>query len=283
MRKLSFVLGVILALCAASGHAQQTVVEVIPLHYRNADEIIPILRPLVAPGGTLSGLNNRLILRTTPANLAEIKHILAELDTAPRRLVISVRHDADLDRTRSGGQISGTVSGDDVTVTVPGRPMPPGAEVRVDGARAQVHSSRSQQTDQVSQRVQVLEGSPAFIRVGESFPVRPHRTIDPVTGYPIIDSAEYRDVDRGFYVLPRVSGDRVTLQISTAADTLRSPRTGVVDVQRVDTVVSGRLGEWIEVGAVGQQAVERDSEVLARSRDARRDARRVLLRVEEIR
>ena len=68
--------------CAAAAHAQQIVLEVIPLHYRNAEEIIPVLEPLVARGGTISGLNNQLILRTTPDNLAEIKHVLASSMTA---------------------------------------------------------------------------------------------------------------------------------------------------------------------------------------------------------
>ena len=273
----------VLMLASAAGQAQQTVLEVITLKYRNADQVIPMLRPLIAPGGSLSGMQNKLIVRTTPENLAEIKQILATIDAAPRRLMISVRQDADLERSRQGGQISGSAQvGDNVTVTVPGRPTPPGATARVDDVRAKVYSSESQKTDQVSQQVQVIEGGRALIRVGQSVPVRTRQTIDTPTGRRRTETIEYRDVDSGFYVVPRVSGDTVTLEIFTAADALQSPATGAASIQRVQTVVSGRLGEWIEIAGIGQQATQRDSDILARSSDARREDRRVLLRVDEL-
>jgi len=94
---------------------------------------------------------------------------------------------------------------------------------------------------------------------------------------------EYRDVDSGFLVTPRVVGDQVTLEISTANDRLEGSPTGTAQVQRVQTSVTGRLGEWIEIAGIGEQAVQRDSEILASSRDARREARRVLLKVDELR
>ena len=57
-------------------HAAEMKLEVIPLHNRNADEIIPIIQPLVHEGGTVTGMNNQLIIKTTAANLVEIKQIL---------------------------------------------------------------------------------------------------------------------------------------------------------------------------------------------------------------
>ena len=181
--------------------------EVIQLKYRRVDEVIPILRPLVPAQGSLSGLNNQLIVRTTPQNLEEIKRILAAIDAAPRRLMVSVRQDADLERSQRGGQISGSARvGDNVTVTVPGRPTPPGASARVDDVRAKVYSSEAQNTDRVSQQVQVLEGSRAFIRVGQSVPVRTRQYVDTPGGRRIIDTTGFQDVDTGFYVVPRVSG-----------------------------------------------------------------------------
>jgi hypothetical protein len=72
------------------------------------------------------------------------------------------------------------------------------------------------------------------------------------------------------------------LEIFTANDSLRSPLTGTTNVQRVQTMVSGRLGEWIEIAGIDQQAVRRDSDILARSSDARREGRRVLLKVDEV-
>jgi type II secretory pathway component GspD/PulD (secretin) len=67
----------LLAALAGAVQAQQTTLEVITLNYRNAEEVIPILKPLLAPEGTVTGLNNRLVVRTTPGNLAELKQVLA--------------------------------------------------------------------------------------------------------------------------------------------------------------------------------------------------------------
>jgi hypothetical protein len=94
---------------------------------------------------------------------------------------------------------------------------------------------------------------------------------------------QYRDVDSGFYVTPRVSGDRVTLEISSANDRVVNPATGASSIQRVQTVVSGRLGEWIEIGGTSEQRTRDESVILGRSSDAGRDYRRVLLKVEEAR
>jgi len=113
--------------------------------------------------------------------------------------------------------------------------------------------------------------------------VRTREYVDTPSGRRVIDTTGFQDVDTGFYVVPRLSGDTVTLEIFTAADSLRSPVTGATNVQRVQTVVSGRLGEWIEIAGIDQQAARNGSEILARSSDARREGRRVLLKVEEVR
>lgn len=46
--------------------------EVIPLKYRTAEQVIPIILPMLAREGGVSGLQNQLVVRTTPANLEEI-------------------------------------------------------------------------------------------------------------------------------------------------------------------------------------------------------------------
>src|SRR5262249_6423443 len=60
MHKLSKLLAILIMLLGyAAAWAQQTVLEVIPLKYRQVDEVIPVLQPLVASQGSVSGLNNQ--------------------------------------------------------------------------------------------------------------------------------------------------------------------------------------------------------------------------------
>lgn len=84
--------------------------EVIPLKSRTADEVLPVLLPLVEPGGTLTGMNNQLFLRSSPANQAEIKRALAAIDRPARRLVIHVALDRRQVQADRGAAVSGQVT-----------------------------------------------------------------------------------------------------------------------------------------------------------------------------
>jgi hypothetical protein len=58
-------------LAALAVHAAgQNMLEIIPLRYRTVDQVLPALRPLLEPGGTLTGQGNQLIVRASPDNLA---------------------------------------------------------------------------------------------------------------------------------------------------------------------------------------------------------------------
>ena len=78
------------ALIAGSAAAQGSL-EIIPLRHRTADQVLPALRPLMEPGATLTGQGTQLIVRTSPANLEELRRALDEIDRPQRRLQISVR------------------------------------------------------------------------------------------------------------------------------------------------------------------------------------------------
>ncbi len=142
-------------------------------------------------------------------------------------------------------------------------------------------------SDRNTQSLRVMEGREAFIRVGQSVPVRGRQVTRSVVGgqvvEQVVESTQYRDVTTGFYVRPRVSGERVMLDVSPQRETLSSDVRGGVNVQRVVTTVSGRLGEWMEIGGIEQDATGQESVLLGRASSATRDSRRVLLKVEEVR
>ena len=77
---------------AAAVCAQQTF-EVIPLRHSTVDQVLPVLRPLLEPGGTLSGHSGQLIVRASPRNVEELRRALESIDRPRRRLQISVRFD----------------------------------------------------------------------------------------------------------------------------------------------------------------------------------------------
>jgi hypothetical protein len=81
--------------------------------------------------------------------------------------------------------------------------------------------------------------------------------------------------------VPRLNGDRVTLDISPRDDTPGS-LPGSVNSTRLVTTVSGRLGEWLELGgSVGEQSAAGSGIASYGTRIASR-TRRLLLKVEEL-
>src|SRR3990167_1650154 len=80
--------------------------EVISLKHRSAEQLMPQLAPFVEPGGALSGSNDKLFLRASGRNQAEIRKLVAALDTPLRRLMISVRQEGADSGAQSGAGIS---------------------------------------------------------------------------------------------------------------------------------------------------------------------------------
>jgi type II secretory pathway component GspD/PulD (secretin) len=284
--------GLLLVLWAgAAALAQQTVLEVIPLRYRSAPELIPVIEPLLAREGSVSGFQGQLVVRTTPANLEEIKRVLARLDTAPRQLLITVRQDSDAGRSREAAEISGSVGGEHARVTVPGSRDARGGNVVLrdgdDHVRLNVREESGSQSDRGAQSVRVLEGREAYLSIGQSTPVRERQVQRSLVGgrvvEQVVETTQYRDTASGVYVRPRVSGDRVTVDISAQRESLSTRPHHGANVQGIVTTVSGRLGEWIEIGGVDRETSTQQSALLERSAVASRTSRRVLIKIEEAR
>lgn len=264
-----------------AGAVAQTTVEVIQLRYRQADQLIPVLQPLLGRDASISNFQNQLVIRATPAELAQVKSVLASLDTPPRRLLITVRQDSDVTANRSNAEIFGSIGNDQARVSVPGSASREGGTVVLrdgdDRLGARVVDTRQAGSERIGQSVQVLEGYTAFIRAGESRPVRNRQVVRTMVNGQwvdrVVETTDYRDASTGFNVRPRLQGDRVTLDIDPQRETFDDQRRGAANVQRVATTVSGRLGEWIDLGGISEESSDDRSGILS-SRSAQSGARR---------
>jgi hypothetical protein len=249
--------------------------EVIPLQHRSAEELLPVILPLLDKDGVASGMGNQLILRTSPRNLAEIKKLLHSLDTVPRRLKITVLQNADsetiqrLTENSSGGT-------DDEGLTAE-------AGQDADKLGERVYSTHSADDENRTRQIQVLEGSRALVRTGQSVPVRQQQTVQTPWNSRGTETTVYRDADSGFYVLPRLNGDRVTLEISSQDDRFATDADAQLTIRKhqLTTTVSGRLGEWMVLGDSGRQESDNSNTVSTRSLSDAQQRRNVLLKVEE--
>ena len=248
--ELRLVLAAALA-CGMVAVAAQHALEIIPLRYRTVEQVLPVLQPLVEPGGTLSGARNQLFLRASPGNVAEIRRALEAIDRPSKRLQISVRFDDALEREQRDIAVSGTVSSS--------------GRARI---AASASEARGTSTERVDQRLQVLEGGRAFIASGASRPFR------------VPGGTEIQDLATGFEVVPRLSGDRVLLEVTAQKET-PGERPGVSHGQRVASTVSARLGEWVEIGGVASSGSRDDRGIAYGSAQRATGSSRVWVKVEE--
>ncbi len=262
--------------------------EMIKLNYRTAEEIIPILRPMVNEGGSVSGVRDQLIVKTTPANLSEIRQILASIDRAPRRLLITVRQDIEGQVNRSRQDISGEYSTGKVGVSA-GRRQGNDRGITItaeddDGNNVRYRnlSTRSDLDDNNTYQVQTLDGEAAFVQSGQQVPIA-NRNAYVVNGNIVVqDTIDYHDVSSGFYVLPRVNGDIVTLKVSPQLSRVQPNQAAIFDVQNANTTISGKLGQWLQIGGIVQQFNTSDREILGSSRRQGQQERSIFVKVEEI-
>lgn len=221
----------------------QAATEVLPLNYRSADELMPIVRSALGDEGKVSAYGNQLVVNAAPEKIAELRELLAQLDTAPRRLLISVDSSESGYRDERGYRVDGSARIGDVEVQA-GRGEVHGQD------RARIIQRNTDSRSGGVQQVQASEGYPALIQVGQSVPITS-------SGYgpygQVHNQTQYRDVTRGFYVTASLSGDRVHVSISSNRDRLSQSHPGVIDIQEADTRVSGRLGEWIPFGGSTEQ------------------------------
>ncbi|HEY1290819.1 MAG TPA: secretin N-terminal domain-containing protein [Burkholderiales bacterium] len=235
---------VLITLASNVGVAAQGSLEIIPLRHRAADQVLPALRPLLEPGATLTGQGTQLIVRTSPSNLDELRRALDEIDRPLRRLQVSVRFDDAGDAASRSVETSGRISNRGSSVEV------------------QAQDARSAASGRVDQRVQVLEGGRAFIATGRSTP--------------IYDGSVTRETASGFDAIPRLAGDKVLVEIAQRRDTPGRQ-------QALSTTVSGRPGEWLDIGDALEGAARDDRAFLSARTSRSTQSGRVWLKVDEIR
>jgi len=235
-------------------------IEVIQLYNKPAQEMIPVLRPMLDAGGSLSGTGFQLIVRTSQDNLAQLKRIIARLDTAPRQLLISVYQGSAQSLSAASRSLSIGYSSSEFRAlagpTVPPAVSAGGGRVTVAGS---AYSTDTDLSDNPVHQLRVLEGSDGYIETGQTIPVFTghvwHRP-----GPDVVEGqVDYRDAMTGFYVRPRITGRDVILDINPYRSAPSEAGGGVIETQTAATTLRGELGQWIEIGGVKTEAIRSGS------------------------
>lgn len=268
MKRLAVLLFMCLGAMAAGAAGMR--VEVIPLNHRTVEELVPILRPLLTEGGSVTGMNDQLIIKTDDANLEDIQRVLETLDRPLRRLMITVSQDI---ATTGQGAAAGAAG-----------QWRTGTRGRQGDLRLDAGIASTGNTDFNDFRLQTVEGQSAFIETGQAVPIENRNAWVTGNGVVVQDSVEYRQFGSGFYVLPILNGAEVTLYISPRMERLQESHGGqpIFDIQQAETTVRGRLGEWIMLGGVDQATSRRDSGLTYNTRNQHQEQRTMAILVEEV-
>lgn len=257
--------GILLMLCSFWLHAE---IRVIELHHRTEHELLPVLRPLLQNTERASGQGNQLVIQASSRRLNELQGVITRLDTPLRRLLITL--------DSSGNQIT-----DGQDIAIHGRFGGRQGELVVgqpeNGNRVHIRRYSSGSDSQNNRSVQTLEGSAAFIATGQEIS-RQHWSHDH-RGRPV-KRTEQQKLQQGLYVLPRIQGDQVTLEVSTTNDQLASHNHQQVERQSLATRISGPLGQWLELGGINHYNNQNGRDTLSTSKTYSTENNRLRIKVE---
>ena len=260
------------SLALALSLSAQAATEVIPLNFRTTEELIPVVQSALGNEGRVSAYGNQLVVNAPTAKITEIRALLSQLDTQPRRLLISVDSNESSYRDDRGYGVDGSISAGSGRVEI-GRGEVNGRD------QARIIRRSTDSRGGGTQQVQTSEGYPALIQIGQSVPVV---TSSRGPYGQVYQNTEYRNVTQGFYVTASLAGDVVHLEISSNRDRVSRSQPGVIDIQQADTRVSGRIGEWIDIGGSSGQSQSDRSGVLQRYSTEGRDDMSLRVKVDVI-
>ncbi len=220
-RYLKIIIATLLLFSGFLNSASAYEMEIINLNHRPASEIIPIIKPLLAKDGALSGEQYVLFITTSPKNLRQLKSVISTLDADLRQLSIAIMQESEAIMKQYGFKISGVLP---------------------KKTTAKVYSNQRAANNLRQQQIQVTEGQWASIQTGISVPLVSR--VKNANGT-ITESIQYQTIVTRLKIKPQIIGNKVNLKIESSIGDKATSKT-----QRLNTTVQGKLNEWIALGGI---------------------------------
>ncbi|NOZ10269.1 MAG: hypothetical protein GXP09_04395 [Gammaproteobacteria bacterium] len=241
---------VIILLClswAGSAHSTELVLEVVSLKHQLAKDLIPAIRPLLGPKGSISGAQQKLFIKDDPQNITHIKTALKQLDVAQANLLVSLRF----------WDIGNTNQGD-------------------------IQHQYSTQRQQKLQTIRVLEGKTGFIEVGKSRVDTQYFVNLAHDQLALTESEVVRSVTSGFLVtvhlLQGIADVKITPRFSFAVDdSLRHVR-----FYNMASQIKVQLGRWAIIGSNDTNLNEVHAAIWNQYTTHRDETARIQIKVEKV-
>ncbi len=246
-------------ICIALPATAATEFKIITLHHRFAEDILPSIQPLVGSEGTASGIQNQLIIRASPENMAQIEQVIATLDVARQNLKITVSRQNNLQNEREGITVNGRKRFGNVEI---GTTNNPNKRTAREGVQIGIENNQSNSISTSNQFINVLDGEQAFIRVGQSVPFTQEWVVLSRRYVSVQKTTEFVDITTGFAVRPRSIGNQIEVEITPRIAQLN--QRGFIDFEELTTVVRMNRGEWLDIGGIMGQKDEVSRAILSK-------------------
>lgn len=258
----------LLMMLAQSAYAQ-TELRIFTLQHHFAKDLYSVITPLVGQDGTVTGTNNQLIVRATPAQLAEIEAVIVAFDVPRVNRKITVASNRNQNTTYNNTELSGNVNIGNVTI---------GNRQREQGARIDVTRQQNQSKQNSQQFIQVVDGQRAFIQVGQLVPFTQDWLLMTKRYAQLTRTIDWVEVSTGFAVRPRTIGNQVEIEITPRIAMLNSQES--IDFETLTTIVRVSLGEWVNIGQTMQQRDELSRKILGSQSGSFEDKSNLSIRVD---
>lgn len=253
--------------------------EIITLQHRFAQDLLPTVQQIVGQNGTVTGIQNQLIVRTSSENMAIIKQLVAQLDKPRKNFKITISQSEISQRNQDSIGTSGRARVGKVTVTH-GNLSPKVSNGIVVDLQQQGNSVKS--TGQ--QFINVADGERGLITVGTMIPYTQEwitLTQQYATTY---KSTEFITISTGFTVLANSVGNQVELKITPSIRKANSPQREIenpsFNFEELSSTVRINPGEWMDLGGVMQQTDAISHAILNQQNAHQSSYRQWLIRVD---
>ena len=270
---LSFIFAILLNKIS---FAAETAIDVIPIFNRPASDIPALLSPMLEDTDRVIADGSNLLVKTRPERLGEIIMLINKLDTPLNNLIITVIQS----RHTTAEELNATARVN-LNLQRNGRLKSSG---RISGNYYQTEDKSS---DESTQTIRTLEGNPAHITVGKTYPIQNVQIYNSGFGYPTVStSTEFIDATTGFAVTPRLveknpglGEQQVILDVSPWSDNLN--RQGELETRNAQSTIKVNLGEWVELGASNENSHGSTNGNLATVRQTNQNKMHVLVKVDK--
>ena len=247
--------------------------KMITLQHRFPQDVLPAVQQLVGPEGSVSAIDQHLVVRATSERMEAIEALVEKLDMARRNLRITVRHDNQQMDSRDAVGADGVIRHGNIEIGVGRR-----AEER-DDVRFNVDGSRSSMQRGSEQFLTVLDGERAFIRVGQSVPFTRQWMVLTAQYLNLQQTTEFHDITTGFAVCPRYIGNQVEVEITPRIARLNA--AGFIDFDELTTTVRVARGEWLDIGGLMQNRDQVSREIFSQGQREEGNRTRLQIKVDE--